>query len=107
MIIGTTPTFTLKLKKSYDVDLTSVNNIYVTLQQGNILLTKTGTDITIVDAKTIQVSLTQSESLDFTIDKTINLQLNWTYVDNSVTQRAATKIITINLEKQLLKQAIN
>ena len=107
MIIGTTPTFTLKLKKSYDVDLTSVNNIYVTLQQGNILLTKTGTDITIVDAKTIQVSLTQSESLNFTIDKTINLQLNWTYVDNGITKRAATKIITINLEKQLLKQAIN
>ena len=32
MIIGTTPTFTLKLKRTDNVDLTLANHIYVTLK---------------------------------------------------------------------------
>lgn len=103
MIIGTTPTFTLKLKRTYDVDLTQVSKIYVTLKQGNVILNKTGSDISVVDAKTVQFSLTQEESLGLTIDKSVELQLNWVYSDN---KRAATKIITIDLEKQLLKEQI-
>ena len=103
MIIGTTPTFTLKLKRTYDVDLTQVSKIYVTLKQGNVVLNKTGSDISVVDAKTVQFSLTQEESLGLTIDKSVELQLNWVYSDN---KRAATKIITIDLEKQLLKEQI-
>lgn len=106
MIIGTTPTFTLKLKRTDNVDLTHAN-VYVTLKQGNVLLTKTGNDITVVDNRTIQFSLTQAESLDFVIDKVIELQLNWTYSSHGVTKRAATKAINISLEKQLLKQEIN
>lgn len=107
MIIGTTPTFTLKLKRTDDVDLTLARNVYVTLKQGSIVLTKTGNDISVIDAKTIQFSLTQAESLDFVIDKVIELQLNWTYSSKGVTKRAATKTINISLEKQLLKQEIN
>ena len=103
MIIGTTPTFTLKFKRTYDVDLTQVSKIYVTLKQGNVILNKTGSDISVVDAKTVQFSLTQEESLGLTIDKSVELQLNWVYSDN---KRAATKIITIDLEKQLLKEQI-
>lgn len=104
MIIGTTPTFTLKLKKSCDVDLFLVNNIYVTLKQGAVVLTKTGNDLTIIDSKTIRFTLTQVESLGFAIDKIVELQVNWTYANN---KRAASKVISINLEKQLLKQELN
>ncbi len=107
MIIGTTPTFTLKLKRTSNVDLTQANNVYATLKQGSILLTKTGQDINIVDAKTIQVSLTQEESLSFVIDKSIELQVNWTYNDANTVKRAATKVATVNLEKQLLKQVLS
>lgn len=103
MIIGTTPTFTLKLKRSYDIDLTQVSKIYVTLKQGNVLLNKTGSAVSVVDAKTVQFSLTQEESLNLSIDKSVELQLNWVYANG---KRAATKIITIELEKQLLKQEI-
>ena len=71
MIIGTTPTFTLKLKKACDVDLSQANNIYVTIKQGSILITKTGHDLNIVDGKTVQFSLTQTESLSFVMDKAI------------------------------------
>lgn len=107
MIIGTTPTFTLKLKRTYEVDLRQVINVYVTLKQGTILLTKTGLDLNIVDDKTVEVSLTQEESLNFVLDKAIELQLNWTYSDKGQVKRAATKIIQINLEKQLLKQVLD
>lgn len=107
MIIGTTPTFTLRLKKICDVDLTQVNNIYVTLKQGTILLTKTGNDLQIVDSKAIRFSLTQAESLNFALDKVVELQINWTYIANNTVKRAASKVMTINLDKQLLKQELS
>lgn len=106
MIIGTTPTFTLRLKRTYNVDLASAQNIYVTFKQGNTILSKDRSNITIVDGKTITVTLTQEESLNFSLDKKIEMQLNWTYIDGGITKRAATKVITINLEKQLLTQVL-
>lgn len=106
MIIGTTPTFILKLKENYNIDFRNATNIYITLQQGSNRITKTGSSITIVDSRTLSIDLTESESLGFTIDKNISLQINWTYQVNGVTKRAATKAISIDLEKQLLKQAI-
>lgn len=58
MIIGTTPTFTLRLKRTYDINLNSAQNIYVTFKQGGTTLTKTREDLLIVDSKTLQVTLT-------------------------------------------------
>lgn len=108
MIIGTTPIFTLKLKNNCDVDLTSVSKVYVTLKQGNTLLTKSGNQITIVDDKTIKFGITQAESLSFGIDKSVELQLNWVFTDsNNTLQRAATKVTTFNLEKQLLREELS
>lgn len=107
MIIGTTPIFTLRLKKNIDVDLTHVNNIYVTIKQGNVLLNKKGQELTIVDSKTVKFTFTQAESLSLDISKPAELQLNWTFVtSNGVLQRAATKVITFDLEKQLLKEEL-
>lgn len=106
MIIGTTPTFTLKLKRTSDIDLYSVSNIYVTFKQGSNILTKDRSQITLIDAKTIEVTLTQQESLNFTLDKKIELQLNWVYTSNGTMKRAATKVIEISLEKQLLTQVL-
>lgn len=106
MIIGTTPTLTLKLKRTCDVDLSTASNVYVTLKQGNNILTKNKPQVQIVDAKTVEITLTQEESLNFSLDKKIELQLNWTYINSGVTKRAATKIIEIMLEKQLLTQVL-
>lgn len=106
MIIGTTPTFTLKLKHSQNVDLTQVTNIYVTLKQGSLVINKTGDNISVIDSKTIQFSLTQEESLSLALDKKVELQLNWTYSTQHGLKRAATKIISIELEKQLLNQSL-
>ena len=105
MIIGTTPTFTLKLKRSYDIDLTT-STVYVTLKQGQTTITKSGQQVTVVDGKTVQFTLTEAESLSLTLDKSVEVQLNWTYTSNGVTKRAATKIIKLDLERQLLKQEL-
>ena len=105
MIIGTTPTFTLKLKRSYDIDLTHAT-VYVTLKQGQTTITKSGQQLTLVDGKTVQFTLSQAESLSLVLDKSVEVQLNWTYSDNGVIKRAATKVIKLDLEKQLLKQEL-
>jgi len=73
------------------------------LKQGNLTFNKTGSDLTVVDSKTLQFSLTQEESLSLTLDKNVELQLNWTYTTSHGLKRAATKIVTISLERQLLK----
>lgn len=106
MIIGTTPTLTLKLKRTCEVDLLTASNVYVTLKQGSNILTKSKPEVQVIDAKTVEITLTQQESLNFTLDKKIELQLNWTYTNSGVTKRAATKIIEIMLEKQLLNQVL-
>ncbi len=106
MIIGTTPTLTLKLKRSYNIDLTHVTNVYITLKQGSTVITKTGANIVLVDGKTVQFTLSQEESLSLVLDKNVEVQLNWTYIENNTVKRAATKVIDLNLEKQLLKQVL-
>ena len=106
MIIGTTPTLTLKLKRSYNIDLTHVTNVYVTLKQGSTIITKTSPNITLIDGKTVQFTLSQEESLNLVLDKNVEVQLNWTYIEGNILKRAATKVIELNLEKQLLKQVL-
>ena len=64
------------------------------------------TDINIIDSKTVSVQFTQVESLEFTIDKKIEAQLNWIFIDSGITRRAATKVKIIELDKQLLKEVI-
>ena len=107
MIIGTTPTFTLKLRKSTNINFHEVNNIYITLKQGTNILTKNSSDIQIVDNTTLRFSISQAESLNFAIDKVIYLQVNWTYIEGLITRRAATKVVEINLERQLLREVLN
>ena len=106
MIIGTTPTFTLKLKRTTYADLSTASNIYVTMKQGNNILTKSVPDIVLVDGRTVQFTLTQAESLNLVLDKNVEVQLNWIYNVGNDIRRAATKVVTINLEKQLLRQEL-
>ena len=112
MIRGTTPTFTLRVP---DVDLTRVEEVYVTVRQANTAVTKTGNDIqveTIVDAnEAVQGSqilcwLTERESLALSEGVDALIQVNWTYLDNAQKKRAATKTKLIEIDKQLLNGAI-
>lgn len=112
MIRGTTPTLTLKVP---DVDLTRVEEVYVTVKQKNITVTKTGDDIeieTIVgENDTVQGSrilcwLAEQESLELSENVDALIQVNWTYIDGGFKKRAATKTKLIEIEKQLLNGVI-
>ena len=95
---GTTPTFTLTFT---DVDLTTAANVYVTFSQGHRTVTKTGEDIT-VSATTIDVELTQGETLGFYAGK-VQIQANWT---TSSGKRFASNVATYELTKQLLQKVV-
>ncbi len=103
MIIGTAPTLTLKLRDGADVDFNEAENIYFTIRQGSISLTKSTSDIIIDDENTIKVSLTQEETLQFKYNLQAEIQLNWTYADGT---RSATKVQKIDLFKNLLREVI-
>lgn len=100
VIRGTTPTFKLTINDN-SVDLTEALNIYATFKQFNTIITKTDVDLE-VSAHEVDVYLSQSETLQFT-EGTVEIQLNWTYADGT---RAATKIATINLTKNLIGSVI-
>lgn len=106
MIRGTTPTFTFTIRND-DIDLGAAKNVYVTLAQGYKLIEKTGADLEI-ETRTVSVFLTQEESLRLMEDSNCEVQINWTYldIDGTTVRRAATKVKSIQISKQLLKRVI-
>ena len=107
MIPGTTPTITLKLKRSAPIDFTSAQRFYVTLRQDKTVLTKSGNDVVPIDTKTVQVLLTQEETLQFCQKNKVEIQLNWLYQKDGETRRAASKAIEVELDKQLLQEVLS
>lgn len=107
MIRGTTPTFTFTITNE-TVDLTAAENVYVTIKQGSKEITKSGEDLD-VEARVVSVFLNQEESLSLSETMDAEVQINWTYldpVDNTIVRRAATKVKSIKVTKQLLKRVI-
>ena len=80
--------------------------MYVSLAQGTKEFVKSGDDLE-VGARTVSVFLAQEESLQFYEGSNMDVQVNWTYLDASNTvRRAATKVKSIPVTKQLLKRVI-
>lgn len=106
MIQYTTPTISLSVEK---VDLTG-KDIYVSLEQGNIRLTKSGEDLT-VSVETVEQQpitsisfiLTQEESATFNENKSVSVQVNWISSDGI---RAATMIKSFGVMRNLLDEVI-
>lgn len=106
MIRYTTPTISLSVEKT---DLTG-KDIYVSLEQGNIYLTKSGAELTVnvetVEQKPIthiSFTLTQEESATFNENKSVSVQVNWISSDGV---RAATGIKSIKVMRNLLNEVI-
>lgn len=106
MINYTTPTISLTVE---GVDITT-NDVYVTLEQGNKELTKSGSDLTIAAETVGQTTntnisfvLTQEESASFRFNSSVNVQVNWI---SSSGVRAATEIKNINVMRNLLDEVI-
>lgn len=111
MIRGTTPTLTFTIKNQ-DIDLSAAQNVYVTLAQGSklgskLMIEKTGADLEI-ETRTVSVFLTQKESLQLLEGSNCEVQINWTYldIDGETVRRAATKVKSIPISKQLLRREI-
>lgn len=95
MTQGTTPTFTLRLPDM--IDLTLAEEFVFTLSQGSAIVEKYGADMTI-SAHSVDVYLTQAETLQFQTYSDAKMQLNWVYSDGS---RGCTKVKTISVEENL------
>ena len=96
---GTTPTFELTFTDA-QLDLTQMENVYVTFQSGRNTLTKKGEDLT-VEEKKISVWLTQAETLAFA--SRVMIQANWTMAGG---MRAASDIIVYDMAEQLLQEVV-
>lgn len=76
---GTTPTHTFET----DIDLTDAEVIYITYKQdGKIALEKTRDDLTIT-AESLQVKLTQEETLAFSMSRPVEMQIRARFPDGS------------------------
>ena len=106
MINYTTPSISLTVE---DKDLTG-QDVYVSLEQGTIELTKKGTDLTISTSTHGQITdtdivlvLTQEESAMFKFNSSVAVQVNWI---NSSGVREATDIKVIGVMRNLLDEVI-
>ena len=102
MINYTTPTISLTVE---GVDLTG-QDVYVSLAQGAVELTKTGEDLTITheeDDTKIIFQLSQDESAVFKFNSSVSVQVNWISVAGV---RSATEIKSIPVMKNLLDEVI-
>ena len=99
LIRATTPTYILTLPQSADIDLTTQEAVYFTINQAQNTITK---EVTPTDAKTVEVTLTQEETWSFK-DGSAEIQLNWIDADG---KRGATYVQTVRVDKQLLNEVL-
>lgn len=106
MINYTTPTISLTVE---GVDLSGMDT-YVSLEQGQKELTKTGDDLIIepiVGTETTDTSitftLTQEESAFYDFGKRVSVQVNWI---SSAGVRDATEVETIPVMRNLLDKVV-
>lgn len=100
MIRGTTPSIQLTITGA---DLSSATATYVTLKQGNVTITKTDG---VYDDGVLTIELTEAESLAFDTGSAVMCQVNWLYLDNGETKRAATTIQRIPVLGNLLTEVL-
>lgn len=106
MIQWTTPEIKLTVK---GVDLSEAEQVIVTLTQGNTTIEKALDDVTLTtegDDSILTFDLAESESKQFATEKSVQVQVNWTYDSVGKTVRASTNIVQISIEKQLHKAAM-
>lgn len=95
---GTTPTHTF----STDVDLTGASVIWLTYKQGGkVLLTKEKDDMT-VTAESIEVTLTQNETLTFSDNKGVEMQIRAKFPNGSA---IASNVMHASVDK-ILKDGV-
>lgn len=98
----TTPTLTCTVS---GYDLTDFD-VYVTIKQGSVVITKSGDDLEVTyadEVSTIEVSLEQADTALFVAGKDASVQANWISSDGT---RVATRIKPITIETNLLNEEL-
>lgn len=100
----TTPTLTCTVS---GYDLTDFD-VYVTIKQASVVITKSGDDLEVSydsdeDVSTIEVSLEQADTALFVAGKDASVQANWISSDGT---RVATRIKPITIETNLLNEEL-
>ena len=95
---GTTPTHEF----TTDIDLSTADKIYITYKQGGVVkLEKALPDITVTPTKLI-VTLTQEETLSFSINKGVEIQIRALLIGG---EAIASNVITTTAQK-ILKEGV-
>lgn len=104
MYRGTTPTYTLTLPEG--TDLTGADQVIVTISDldMNPLLEISNEDLTI-DENEIELRLTQEETLALPAGQVL-IQVNWTFVSGSNTDRACSEIVSVPSLRNLHNEVI-
>ena len=97
---GATPTIILQFDEP-NLDLTEMNNVYVTFSSNLKSVTKSGEDL-VVEPNRILVFLSQKDTLGFQLND-VEVQANWTYSDR---QRAGSSIEHIAVDRNLLMREV-
>ena len=90
MIRGTTPTHTFHV----NVDLTSATAVYVTYRQGNVVINKPKSALTITSGAVV-AHLTQTETLSLSANADVQIQIRAKLSDGTA---VASSIITVPVE---------
>lgn len=106
MYKGTTPTYTFIAPES--VDLTDATKIWVTFStmDEKELFSKESGEIVLADAQTIEVYLTQEETLKFPTGS-VKAQINWIYLEETKTKRACSEKMIIKANTNLKDVVLN
>jgi hypothetical protein len=100
---GTTPTLKLKLPEKFDLELAKSVYATFTLVNGEAIIKDSIDGSVTVEKNIAQVTLTQEETFKMVLGK-IKVQLNWMYDDG---KRWATKVKTVDVTEQLLKEILD
>lgn len=101
---GFTPTLVFTIPEETE-DLTAVDEIHVTIKGEGCRVDKRGSDVTVISAREIEVTLTQADTLQMWGSSVI-IQLNWLYP--GTLQRWGTEVsVPITLDEQLLPEVLN
>lgn len=95
---GTTPTLQITVTGLTDIE---IQNLYLTLRQGQITIEKTEADVSI-DGEAITATLTQEETLSLVAKVDVALQLRVLSTNNTA---YASNIVTVPVEA-ILKEGV-
>lgn len=106
MYKGTTPTYTFVAPEG--VNLENATKIWVTFStmDEREIFSKESGEITLTDSQTIEVYLTQEDTLSLPAGS-VKVQINWIYTEGTKVKRACSEKMILNARSNLKEVVLN